>query len=635
MSGLKGYLNNKLFLAVLFFLISGCAAHNGTETVDNGPKVSGSSETATLNGDIDRTKKSAKTQVKQSEQFKPQVMWRPSYSMSPVNIKESDGKASVMKVGAEIKSLRGKVPLNTVVNGLAKLKNMNVSWSSDVDQGLMVSAHIKASTDFWEALGNVLRQADYFYEFKENTIIVKYLDTKKFYIANPFLIGSYETSVGGDFLGNNSASSIHGQLQVGHKGQYEETKTQGEPGNESVSKTSKDSATNFDIWGSIERNLTRILASSAFMTMDREDELAQEYSRMEQNAKQVASGGETDQQAEKDVGGDATDKEIAKLDEQISKRKGFYYTIDKPLGIVYVTAPRSVMERVEDYMETLNRELSRQVVIEAKLLEVQLTDDTTQGVDWSSLLKESQFNFEMALGSAASYIDPTGSTLWYSHTDAMLDTWGQLYPTEGVKLLRGINVQNKDVGLIVDFLSDFGDVKILSNPKISLLNGQPGLITGGKTQTIIDRVSSVVTTSGGDTTITYNVITRDILSGIGMSVVANINDQNDILLHLTPVSTELENPDNLEERSFGSESTGFLSVQLPRISLREMTTMAKVKSGQLLIIGGIITEQEGVEGNKVPLLGDIPYLGYAFKSERKFKISKELVILLRPQIVNL
>lgn len=569
----------RVLAVVLSVLLAGCANHgpgeqvakvdNNVDTVKSGPAA----DDYLLKGQNHQDDLSG-------SRFKPSVKWRPSYKMSPVSVSITDGKSSVMRVGANIKTKNGRVPLNTVINGMAKLKGMNVSWSSDVDQDVMVNVNIQAKDEFWNALKNTLRQADYFYEFKENTIIVRYKDTKRFYISNPFLVGSYQTSVGGDFLGANEvSSSLHGNLQVDHN------------------------AGEFDLWASVEENLQKILERSSLQALDTSaDDNNSDAGQTEPGSENSPAAGENSSSQNAPATG---------------QERGFYYTIDKPLGIINVTAPRSIMKRVEVYMDALNKELSRQVVIDAKLLEVQLTDDSRKGIDWSSLLRDSKFNFEMAFGAA------TGAA-----------GVGQIYPTDGVKFLRSTNMGNKSVELVVNFLDDFGDVKVLSNPKLSLLNGQPGLITGGKTQRIVDKVTSTIST-GTTTTVTYDIETRDILSGIGMSVVANIDADDEIILHLTPVSTELLNPDNIEEKQFGSEATGFVMVQLPRVSLRELTTMAKVKSGQLLIIGGLISEDSGVEGNSVPILGDIPYLGYAFKSERKFTIRKELVILLRPQIVQL
>ncbi len=158
------------------------------------------------------------------------------------------------------------------------------------------------------------------------------------------------------------------------------------------------------------------------------------------------------------------------------------------------------------------------------------------------------------------------------------------------------------------------------------------MITGGKTTRYVDSVTTVVNNNGGTGTTSYTVNTKDLLSGIGLGVIANIESDDEIVLQLTPVNSRLS---KMDQRTFGSFMTGYAEVDLPEINLREMTTMAKVKSGQLLIIGGIIDEQTGTTGNKVPFLGDIPLIGYAFKSETKSTTKRELVILLRPQIVEL
>ena len=115
-------------------------------------------------------------------------------------------------------------------------------------------------------------------------------------------------------------------------------------------------------------------------------------------------------------------------------------------------------------------------------------------------------------------------------------------------------------------------------------------------------------------------------------MIANIESDDEIVLQLTPVNSRLSAMNSAE---FGSFLTGYAKVDLPEVNLREMTTMAKVKNGQLLVIGGIIDEQTGVTGNKIPFLGDIPIIGHAFKNETKFTTKRELVILLRPQIVEL
>jgi general secretion pathway protein D/MSHA biogenesis protein MshL len=615
------------FVIVLSLMSAGCATHNGESGGD--AAISSSSQTGDMNATAaaDSYLVGARKRSHHNPRinYKTPVKWKPSYNLSAIKVNQDTSKeGSVLKVGADISSKGEKVPLNKIIYKLTKLKKINVTWNNDVDQTYLVNVSISAKDNFWDALDNILRQADYFYTFDEesNTIVIHYTLTERFYIANPFLIGGYNSNVGGDFMGStsDSASSLHGRLQVTHSDQT------------------------FNLWDSIEKNLKNIIGvsisgissyggaasasgassvSGSMQTPKNQQQTSKQASvQGNMSGDSLSASGAYDENSSKWASGSYYDRKKWYAKEEANSyrrrqavlKKHTYYTIDKPLGIINVSGTKNMLKKIRLYIETLNQELSRQVVIEAKLLEVQLTDDSRKGIDWSSLLRDSKFNFEMAFGAA----NPAG----------------QIYPTDGIKLLRSVTMGNKSLELVVNFLKDFGDVKVLSNPKLSLLNGEPGLITGGETQRIVDKVTSTITT-GTTNTITYDIETRDILSGIGMSVVANIDSNDDITLHLTPVNTELQNPDNIEEKRFGSEATGFVMVQLPRVKLREMTTMAKVKSGQLLIIGGIISKEEGIEGNSVPLLGDIPYLGYAFKSERKFVIKKELVILLRPQIVKL
>ncbi len=630
------------FISLVILTLSGCAGHinEGMETSTRGKTNAANVTTATA-PDAHLTDKTPVERSFSRERFKPSVKWHPSFKMSQVKVTTGDQSTSYMTVGADIRSVDGKVPLESVVNKMAKLKNMSVSWASDTDQKIRVSVNIKAKDSFWKTLKKMLEQVDYFYEFHDNTIVIKYKDTQRFYISSPYLVGSYKTSVGGDFLGGATEALASGGNSGGNRSE-----------DENVHGTLKVEQKNqrFDLWEEIENNINTILESMTVghvAAMDRKRIIDDCVAKYPEDVKKQQScinvkdftqlsqnnGNKRGQTKKRPTG--SSDSSIATQtilsgDSTSYRRKGFYFTIDKSLGIITVTAPRIILNKIAAYIDELNDMLSKQVVIDAKLIEVQLTNDNRMGIDWSNVLKNSKIDFETIAG-AAKGANPFVATLQPTTPPTFPD---YLPYKHSSTRWSSVNVQ-RTFSVIVNMLNDFGKVKVLSNPKISLLNGQPGLITGGQTQRIVSKVSSTINTSSSGNTITYDINTQDILSGIGVSVVADIDKDDNIILHLTPVNTELLNADNIEEKSFGSETTGFVMVQLPRIALREMTTMARVKSGELIVIGGIISEQSGTEGNKVPLLGDIPFLGHAFKYERKFNIRKELVILLRPQIVEI
>jgi len=145
-----------------------------------------------------------------------------------------------MKVGATIRSTIGPQPLLDVMKRLANLKGMTVSWASDVDQSIPVDVDISANDNFYDAVGNLLRQADYFHEVNGKNIVVRNKTTKVFKIGIPFMQGGYTTTVGGNFLANKDASS-------GTEG--------------SVKITSADNK--FNVWENIDSNLSNILKTAA------------------------------------------------------------------------------------------------------------------------------------------------------------------------------------------------------------------------------------------------------------------------------------------------------------------------------------------------------------------------------------
>ncbi|MBU0728883.1 MAG: pilus (MSHA type) biogenesis protein MshL, partial [Proteobacteria bacterium] len=275
-----------------------------------------------------------------------------------------------------------------------------------------------------------------------------------------------------------------------------------------------------------------------------------------------------------------------------------YYTIDRPIGLITVTAPRSLLIKITSYLDNLKKELYKQIAIEAKILEITLTDETKTGIDWESLLGgEETFDFNM--------------------------TFGQLNIGNPLGDSRLLTMSHSGFSLFLNALSKQGETKVLANPKISVLNGQPALISVGENVTYIDSVTSTV----DDGVVTYTVQTDSVMSGLGLSVVATIVDDNNIILSLTPVTSKLEKP--IEYKFFGGNN----QVGLPVVNLREMNTIVKVESGKILVVGGLIDSTNDDNDTKVPILGDIPLIKTLFKSTNKSKIKKELIILLQPKIL--
>ena len=267
-----------------------------------------------------------------------------------------------IRVGATIKSTSGPQPLWDVLKRLANLKGMTVSWASDVDQNYLVDVDINAQDLFQDAVANLLRQADYFYEMNGKTIVVKNKTTKVFHVGVPYVKGNYTSNVGGNFLPKQKGGTLDTEGTVKLQSDKNE----------------------YDLWTNIQKNLDVILdvaaAERAALAASKEEAAARAAAEEAKQTGQPQPVVETKAAAKKDEGTQRAED-------------GGFYVVDKAVGTITVTAKPSVMATVERYFEDLKRQIYRQIAIEAKIIEVILSDRSKIGIDWSSVLE----NFNIIL----------------------------------------------------------------------------------------------------------------------------------------------------------------------------------------------------------------------------------------------
>ncbi len=541
--------------------------------------------------------------IPKKKQLSPALLETPHFMVKPLSVELKTGRPYT-PVGAEIVSKGGRVPLRQVIKKLAELRDISVSWASDVDPNVLVDVHIRPEDDLYEAIGNVLRQHDYFYRLKGDTLIIKYKDTRSYYLAMPFLKESFNSSIGGDLLGAGGESAkdkMSSQLRL-----------------------DVDSRDTIDFWNDLENNLLIILNGG---TRPEQGETTSQPPSEPVIPPGLGQGPSTP------ATGQNQTQEEPQGPKTIHGKFG-YFTIDRPIGLIRVTAPPRVLEEVERYLADLRKELYRQVVVEAKIIEVQLTQSTATGINWDDVLHRVleaaiYFGSEPVLkaieGGAAAYTKVTGTNA--SETiETTQEYRSHIYPFKGVKFIREISLQPQTFSVILDALRAYGNVRVLANPKISLLNGHGATLTVG---TNISYLKSVSSTTQADTgSVSYTSETDTVFSGVGMSVVANIVSDDEVILYIIPVTSVVEDI-QLVEISQNQY------VQLPIVRLRNLATFARVKDGELLVLGGLITREEQSRNSKVPGLGDAPVVGGLFRHKAKVKESRELVIVLQPHIVSM
>lgn len=296
---------------------------------------------------------------------------------------------------------------------------------------------------------------------------------------------------------------------------------------------------------------------------------------------------------------------VSNADELQNPQTGSKVVLNKQTGIVVVKANPSQMREVEKLIASTQNQLGRQVVIEAKILEIELNDEHQDGVNWATVVRDGANAFLMS-----------------SNPIPAVANAAQVFTVSG-------NIG--DFYAFVSLMERQGKTNILSSPRISTLNNQKAVIKVGQDEYFITDVSSNNILTGGSAT---NTVTQDItwtpfFSGIALDVTPQIADNNKITLHIHPSITRVENQD----KTFTiNDQDG--SIPMALNTVRESDSIVHAESGQIIVIGGLMQEDRKEDKSGVAFLSRIPYLGNAFRENTGNGRKSELVILLKPTIIN-
>jgi len=277
---------------------------------------------------------------------------------------------------------------------------------------------------------------------------------------------------------------------------------------------------------------------------------------------------------------------------QLNPRSGLIYMAD---------TPRKVATMVR-FLEELAVSLHRQVLIEAKILEVQLDDSSRYGIDWASV--------QMAL-------NPN------NFSDRLFDQLNLNLNRGGLITLN----QNTSFGAIVDALESQGDVKVLSNPHLSVMNGQSAVMTVGSQFPFSDITG--VTRDEDTDRVTIDATIKRVVFGLQLGITPQIAADGIITINVVPTITRQEGTEEVQIPTGVAEVQSFDN---PVIGLQEVATTVRVRQGESVVIGGLISEEKSLNRSGLPGLRKIPLLRYIFGNAENEVKTRELVILLKPYV---
>ncbi len=288
--------------------------------------------------------------------------------------------------------------------------------------------------------------------------------------------------------------------------------------------------------------------------------------------------------------------------------------INKNAGLVTVSATGRQQARIDSYLKLLQDKVQKQVLIDVHMLAVLFDDKSSTGVDWSQLYALQ--NFTLAVDS----VSTSGAGGEYTAIGNITALAGK---AAGMVQITGGGSINE----VIKFLKEQGEVRAISNPKVLTLNNQPALITVGTEYFYKIKDSSNSASAGGNFT-TESEIVNSVFAGVLLDITPEIGDDDIVTIKVNPSLSQTRV--QIQSDSTSQENR----TMPPDLDRRQLSSVVTVKDGNRIILGGLIGSRENFRTNKVPLLGDIPGLGYFFKYEEKLRQVEEIVIVIEPHIIK-
>jgi MSHA biogenesis protein MshL len=282
--------------------------------------------------------------------------------------------------------------------------------------------------------------------------------------------------------------------------------------------------------------------------------------------------------------------------------------ISPQAGLVTVRAYPDELRTIRTFLADTEQNLTRQVIIEARILEVELSEEYQQGINWSRIaanIGSTEIQFSSAAAALGNSVSAT---------------------VGGVTSLAFLN---EDFSGVVDLLSTQGNVQVLSSPRVTAINNQKAVIKVGDDEYFVTDISSQNTITANATSVVPDIELTPFFSGIALDVTPQIDKNGAILLHIHPSVIETK-----EQEKVITLNQEQIVLPLAQSTIRESDTIIRAHSGEVVVIGGLMQTVKSMVDSKTPFFGDIPGLGNLFKSKREREVKKELIILLKPTVVD-
>lgn len=507
-------------------------------------------------------------------------------------------------------------PVKEVLFAIARDSKLNIDIHPSIQGRVTLNAVDQTLPAILERLS---KQVDLTYKIQNNVLSITpdqpVLRTYKVDYVNI----SRDTA---GFIGAAAEISSTGQsATTSVSGSSSTTSASGNGANNS-SRTSVTSESKSHFWDTLEKNIRDILAET-----DKEIII----SRTGNTAKSSSNTNAKGAQAANKADADATN--FAEVAREKEDAKNEYKTlfaatviVNREAGVMNVRATNKQHEKVQDFLDKVMRSVKRQVLIEATIVEVRLNDSFQAGIDWSRLNNSSStsgFQFRQQLGSQSDINAPAGG---------LTTTANAFGVTPNAGFVAGYLNPVSRIGNIaasINLLQQFGTTKVLSSPKLMVLNNQTAVLK------VVDNIVYFTVQAqqsqgavGGGILSTVTTTPNTVPVGVVMTVTPQINDTGNVNINVRPTVSRV--------LGYKADPNPNLTIPslIPEIQVREMESMLQISSGNTAVLGGLMQDDILTNTDKVPGLSKIPAIGKVFTGKNDANSKTELIIFLRPTVIS-
>ena len=307
---------------------------------------------------------------------------------------------------------------------------------------------------------------------------------------------------------------------------------------------------------------------------------------------------------------------------------GRQVVVNAQSGVVFARGMPDELRAISDFLERIHAAAQRQVVLEAKIIEVTLNDGFQAGVNWAAV--QQQADGDTFTGGNLSGGTGTDRGLPQGGGGLTIGPGNPItsFPSETIGAGFALALDIGDFNAFVELLETQGDTRVLSSPRVATLNNQKAVIKAGTDEFFVTDISSNTVTGTASTT-SRDVTLTPFFSGIALDVTPQISASGDVILHIHPTVSEVS--DQTKELTVSGQTD---ELPLAFSEIRESDSIVKAKSGQIIAIGGLMRNASRRVDFGTPGLGRVPGLKRLFASSREVETKTELIILLRPIVVD-